>query len=476
VKWFLAVALLLLTALILESGLIAYAMYVLAGLLIVTRVMARSWSEGLSATRHCKRDTADIGDKIAVEVTVHNSGKLPVPWVLLEDLLPGNALNLRAPRLKVKGKRLQLSMIGPGGKAVVRYQLVCRMRGYYQLGPLVMESGDLFGLHRRYRVDAAPTYLLVYPRIVPLIGYELASRRPIGDIRMTHRLYEDPTRIAGVRAYEAGDPLNRVHWRATARAGTLQSKLYEPSSLSGATLLLDFHEAAWPRAGEPMRSELAITTTASLANAVYELGQQVGLVTNGRDAVERIKLDQTGHLPGVGQDYATRQEARLAPAMRSESERLRPLVVETRRGVEQLQRIRETLARVELTDGMTFPQLVLEAIGRLPRDATVIAVLGDVPMDTALSLGNLRRRGFAVTAVLVMLDPHQFQSGYARLMAEGIHDIRHLRSEAGTAALCTRQFMGLSSYYDDETEPEPEKDATANWLDQAPFEIDTVDE
>src|SRR5262249_39648190 len=147
----------------------------------------------------------------------------------------------------------QLNMIGPGGRVAVRYQLTCRMRGYYQLCPLGMESGGLFCLHRRYLVDAPPTYLLVYLRIVPLLGYEPGSRRPIGDIRMTHRLYEDPTRIAGIRAYEVGDPLNRVHWRATARAGTLQSKLYEPSSLSGATIVLDFHEAAWPRQGEPMR-------------------------------------------------------------------------------------------------------------------------------------------------------------------------------------------------------------------------------
>ena len=474
-KWFIAVALLLLAALFLESGLLAYAMYVLAGLLIVSRLMVRSWNEGLSATRSCKSDTAEIGDKIAVEVTVKNRGKLPIPWVLLEDLLPGNALNQRAPRLAVKGKRLQLSMIAGSGEIVVRYQITCKMRGYYQLGPLVMESGDLFGLHRRYRVDAAPTYLLVYPRIVPLIGYELASRRPIGDIRMTHRLYEDPTRIAGIRAYEAGDPLNRVHWRATARAGSLQSKIYEPSSLSGATIVLDFHEAAWPQSNEPHRSELAITTAVSLANAVYELGQQIGLVTNGRDAVERIKMDDMGQVPGVGQDFITRQQARSEPAMRGESERLLPVTVETRRGVEQLHRIRETLARVELTDGMTFPQLIMEALPRLPRDATVIAVLGDVPMDTAIALGNLRRRGFAITAVMVMCEANQFQRSYARLTGEGISDVRHLRSEAGIASLCTRQFLGLPSYYDDETEA-VEKDATTNLADQTPFEIDNVDD
>src|SRR5262249_57083410 len=107
-------------------------------------------------------------------------------------------------------------------------------------------------------------------------------------------------------------------------------------------------------------------------------------------------------------------------AMHEHSERLQPLIVETRRGVEQFQRSRETLVRVELTDGLTCAQLVLEAAPGLPRDAAVVAVLPDVPVETALALGNLRRRGFAVTAVLVLLDEGALEKGYGRLLAEGV--------------------------------------------------------
>ena len=51
-----------------------------------------------------------------------------------------------------------------------------------------------------------PIYIMVYPKVVPLPGYDLASRRPIGEIRLTHRLFEDPTRIAGIRALSARRP------------------------------------------------------------------------------------------------------------------------------------------------------------------------------------------------------------------------------------------------------------------------------
>jgi uncharacterized protein (DUF58 family) len=329
---------------------------------------------------------------------------------------------------------MRLAMIGSRGSTRLAYQIEFKVRGYYQVGPLVLESGDLFGLHRRYRVGTAPHFVLVYPKVVPLQGYDLASRRPIGEVRLTHRLYEDPTRIAGVRAYEQGDSLNRIHWRATARTGLLHSKVYEPSTIAGATILLDFHKAGYPGRNEPHRSELAVTTATSLAHAVSLMGQQVGLVTNGRDAADRIRQEGWAH------DYRSRTEALASAAVTEESDRLQPIVVPTRRGVEQFQRILETLARVELTDGLTLSQLIVETTGRIPRDATVVVVLGAVPPETALALGNLRRRGQAVTAVLIIFDENAYEDAFGRLLAERI-DVRHVRDEAGLVEMCQQQVL-----------------------------------
>jgi uncharacterized protein (DUF58 family) len=439
-KWFLGALLMLLMALILESGLMAYAMYVLLAVMLGSRLLARVWIANLSATRTCDGLVREVGEVVTVELVIRNTGMLPVPWVILEDRLPPAAFDQKPPRLRIKGKRMQIRMLWAKSTVKSTYEITCDMRGYYQIGPMVMESGDLFGLHRRYRVDAEPHYLLVYPKVLPLGGYDLASRRPIGDVRLIHRLYEDPTRIAGVRPYQIGDPLSRVHWRATARTGQLHSKIHEPSTLAGATIVLDFHEAGFHRQGEPHRSELAVTTAASLANALYELGQQVGLVSSGRDAVDRIRKEGPQH------DFRTRQAAQRHQAMAESSERLQPVIVETRRGVEQFQRIREMLARLEFTSGLTLPQLIEETSARLPRDATVVAVMGDVPVESALTLGNLRRQGFAVAALLIMLSDEQHEKAFGRLRAEGIMDIRHLKGESDLENLCQQQTVRAAAY------------------------------
>jgi uncharacterized protein (DUF58 family) len=244
-------------------------------------------------------------------------------------------------------------------------------------------------------------------------------------------LYEDPTRIAGVRDYLPGDPLSRVHWRATARTGELHSKLYEPSTIVGATILLDFHVTSHPKHHEPFRSELAVTAAASVANAVYEMGQQIGLVTNGRDAADRIRVE------GWDFDPRTRKQARQMASMREQSDRLRPVVVPTRRGAEQLWRILETLARIELTDGLKLPALIQETEGRLPRDATVIAILPGVTEEAVIVLQDLKRRGYAVSAILNIHEEYDFSVGSAPLETLGI-DTHHLKDETTISHICQR--------------------------------------
>jgi hypothetical protein len=220
----------------------------------------------------------------------------------------------------------------------------------------------------------------------------------------------------------------------------LHCKIYEPSTLAGVTLLLDFHQADYPRRGEPHRSELAVTAAVSLANAVYEMGQQVGLISNGRDAADRIRLE------GYEHDHRTRLAARSKAGMHERSERLQPLIVQTRRGAEQFQRIREIMARVELTDGLSLAALIYESTSRMPRDATIVALLPEASVETALALGSLRRQGYAVSIVLVSADEADVEDSYGRLMAEGIMDIRTLRDEAGLQDLCQRQVRGAGMY------------------------------
>jgi uncharacterized repeat protein (TIGR01451 family) len=438
-RWLLAIVAILVVAVVLDLGMLACAMLALLGLLLISRLLARSWITNLEATRECNRTDAVSGQTIAFNVTVRNRGFLPVAWVLIEDMLPRAAISSQRPRIEVKGHRLAVAMLGPRGRKTLNYQLNFVMRGYYQVGPLVLETGDLFGLHRRFRIVTEPVYIIVYPKVVPLPGYDLASRRPIGEIRLTHRLFEDPTRIAGLRYYQAGDPLNRINWAATARTGVLHSKIYDASTIAGATIVLDFHSSSYPARTEPDRSELAVTTAVALANAVSLMGQPIGLITNGRDAADRIRLrDEITR--GQAGPARNRQALHEQAAMRERDDRLRPLIVPASRGPDSFARIREVLARVELTDGLTFDRLLLEAEPRLPRDATIVAVLASVAPAMAVALGHLKRQGFAVSVVLLAYDEIERIDFAGPLLAEGL-PVRSVSDENELHGFCELQLV-----------------------------------
>ena len=438
-KWILGAVVLLVVGLVFQLSLLVYAMYVLLGVLLVSRILAQVWINSVHADRSSSASMLNIGETVRIRTGVRNRGALPIPWLLLEDSLPPGALDQRPPRLRLEGEHMSLVQVPPRSRRELDYEIEFRMRGYYQIGPLLVEGGDLFGLHRRYRVLTEPCFVLVYPKVIPMNGYDLTTRKPMGELRLTHRLFEDPTRITGVRLFERGDPLNRIHWRATARTGQLHSKTYEPTCVVGATLVLDFHADSFKPPGEVFRQELAITTAASLANALHTIGEQVGLISNGRDAVDRIREE------GWKMDFRTRQDARAEVSLQGRSDRLRPVIVPTRRNERQLMEILETLARLEVTDGMHFSQLLEEASSQMPRDATVVAIITEAREETANALGELRRRGYAVTAILVLFNepthpdwakPPEWES---RLLEAGV-EVRRVMDEASLADLCSSQL------------------------------------
>jgi hypothetical protein len=63
-----------------------------------------------------------------------------------------------------------------------------------------------------------------------------------------------------------------------------------------------------------------------------------------------------------------------------------------------------------------------------------------VSPETALALGNLRRRGYAVTAILVMFEETDGEAAMVRLLAERI-DVRHIKDEAELSAVCSGQML-----------------------------------
>jgi len=405
------VALVLLIGMLTGANLFALGACSLLIVFQLTRFFSDRWASSLTVERLVVKPEMEIGESMSVGLKLKNRTGYFIPWLFAEDILSKRVTSQPGRALEITGQPAKLYFFRPRQPALMTYQLKAIRRGYFQLGPTILETGDLLGLYRNYRIASEPQYILVLPKLIPLQGINVTSRRPMGDLHVNDRAMEDPTQMVGIRQYRAGDPLNRIHWRATARTGVLHTRVFQPTCIQGAMLVLDMHSKTNPDRNEPMRSDLAVTMAASIAHTLYLMNQPFGLISNGRDAADRVRQLQTQR------EFNDRQSVRADVEMNSKSDRLRPVVLAARSGPEHFAEVHRTLARLERTDGMLFSELLQETQDRLSRQLSVLVLVQEVDDAMALALGLLRRRGYAVSVIVNQHELDGLQDTAARLVA-----------------------------------------------------------
>jgi uncharacterized protein (DUF58 family) len=102
-------------------------------------------------------------------------------------------------------------------------------------------------------------------------------------------LSEDPSRFAGIREYQPGDPLRRIHPRASARLGRPVVKRYEPSRDREVLIALDVQTASgpsWETTFDAEEVESLFVVAASVARSLALERAAFGLAAAGYHGAE----------------------------------------------------------------------------------------------------------------------------------------------------------------------------------------------
>ena len=345
-----------------QVDLFFYLLYTLAGIYVLGRLWARrSVAAVVLERRHDQR--AFLGETVPVDVEVHNRSWLPVLWLRLHDTVPADLMPGAVFRRVIS--------LLPRERVRLSYGLVGRRRGYYRVGPLVAMGGDLIGSASYENRHVDDDYVIVYPKIVALTDLGLPSQSPFGTLASRERLFEDPTRIRGVRDYQAGDSLRRMDWKTSARVGRLQVRRYEPAIALETAVFLNLDGAEYTQTYRRRATELGIVIAASVAVHLVEKRQAVGLFTNGRDP--------------------------LAESYNS------PPSLPLRKGREHLMNLLDLLACIELAaedEPLPFLDLLNRRSLGLPWGSTVVIITAQEAEGLMSTLLALRRRGLAIVLVL----------------------------------------------------------------------------
>lgn len=339
-------------------GLIAFGIALVA---LGSRLWWDNSLRSLTYERKVSQTRAFFGDVVEVELLATNAKPLPISRWDVADMVSSN--------VEVTGRELERSdqgnsrilrtvySLGMYERVQYTYRVPCRSRGWHKFGPARAIASDPLGLVARREELPGEVRFLVYPRVVPITDLVVPARQPFGDFRPEQSLIEDPMRMAGVREYVPGDSPKRIHWRATARTGVMQTRVYEPSASPVAAVFLDTITFSYLWEGQNSELlELAVTTAASLSSQLLQGRYQVGLYANAP-------------IPGKS------RTVRVPPGRRPA----------------QLTRILEDLATLMPAFGDRIEKMVVEELPRLPWGATVVIVTCRVTEGLQKSLLRLTR-------------------------------------------------------------------------------------
>jgi uncharacterized protein (DUF58 family) len=333
-------------------------------------------------------DRLQEGHQFSERITVRNKGWFTKLWLEVEDpsTLPGHSAR-------------RIITLGPRETKSWKTQTVCKRRGLFSIGPVKVTTGDPFGFFRYTDTYGRASSVLVYPQAIELPNFYVPPANLPGEGRFRKRTHYVTPNAGGVRDYEFGDSLNRIHWPTTARTGRLMVKLFELDPASDIWLVLDLERSVHVGRGEDGTEEYAIKLAASVARYFLLANRSVGFIAHGR----RLFLEDAD------------------------------------RGAQHYTRILEALALSQADGDIPVANLITGEARRFGRHTTVVVITPSTSEDWVFSLQFVAQRGVKVGAVL--LEPSTFGgsenslSVFATLAAAEIYTYLVKRSDDLVTAL-----------------------------------------
>ncbi|MBB6453494.1 uncharacterized protein (DUF58 family) [Salirhabdus euzebyi] len=166
-----------------------------------------------------------------ISIRFQNESFLPIINGELSFKLEDNVQLDNYEGVLVQGEKkyyVPLSIIGKGEtelslsvKAIKRG--VARVKAIQYVFPHFINFRTIGLYYRRYY----QTEIIVYPKPIPVKGLQETYFNTIGDQRTNISPYEDILNPIGTRDYTSSDPFHRIHWKASVRKQSLQTKVLE---------------------------------------------------------------------------------------------------------------------------------------------------------------------------------------------------------------------------------------------------------
>ncbi len=374
-----------------QRDLVRVAVLLIAAPVVAGAVVNRS-RLSVASSRSVTPERAAPGQPIVVRIGLRNDALLPTGSLMLEDQLA---------RPFAQRARFTLDSVRGREERSLAYQLPAVGRGRYRVGPLSMRLTDPFGLVERTRSFSTVSEVIVLPTVEPLPDLSLPGGWDSAHQAGSSSIGSHGSDDASIRGYRYGDDLRKVHWRSTARLGSMMVRQEERPWHGRTTLVLDTRAGAYRR--------LASRT----GDAVDADGPRPDKSTAD---VDRRSTDSF--------EWAVSATASIAAHLSTKGRALDVVVGATRLSAPRPGALLDQLAVVEATDDIPISESLTLA-DSAGQESTVIALFGALD-ERSLQMVTSRHRA-AGSALALLIDPPSFSG------RRGSESVRHVTRRAEAA-------------------------------------------
>ncbi|HEX4495857.1 MAG TPA: DUF58 domain-containing protein [Thermoanaerobaculia bacterium] len=238
-----------------------------------------------------------------VVVSLESAARRPVTAILREGLHPGLA---EGPLRRTAETR----------EGVFRwaYTLVPRRRGEHLAGPLTARILGPWKLAWAQRDLLPAEPVRVYPQVRwdGQVGQllALAQRRRMGQI--PQRLHGVGTEPYALRLYLPGDPIAKIHWKATARHGRPVTREDTWERSARLVILLDCARAMASMDGRRSKLDYAVAATLALTRVAAARGDEVTVIAFADRVLRTVRVRSGGRGAALAYEALYDVAARLA--------------------------------------------------------------------------------------------------------------------------------------------------------------------
>jgi len=265
--WVLAIVLVATVVLGARFGLVeAWVVAIIAGVLLALAVPFLVGGASYEVAFTLDRDRVVAGSEVVAELVVRNTAqRVALPGVLDVPVGPGI----------VEG---YIPLLRPGASHTEEVRIAAPRRGIIQVGPMTVTRGDPVGVLRRDLSWPQIELVHVHPVTTPLPPTSAGFIRDV-EGQPTSTIVDSDLAFHAIREYAPGDSRRHIHWKSTAKTGTLMVRQFEESRRAMIAVVLDVLAEDFADEDE---FELGVSAATSLALQAVRDGRDVLMVTAGQ--------------------------------------------------------------------------------------------------------------------------------------------------------------------------------------------------